>query len=90
MTSIKQRFNTIVIDGDMLCYLASFPTQSERFFVTTLEGDPIIDYPSLKSCENKESKFIFKNSSSFLFGRVTPTNSFIFIFYSYCFITFFI
>lgn len=58
MTSIKQRFNTIVIDGDMLCYLASFPTQSERFFVTTLEGDSIIDYPSLKSCES----YLIKNN----------------------------
>lgn len=30
---MKERFNTIVIDGDYLAYLCAFPTQSDRFFV---------------------------------------------------------
>ena len=47
-----QKFNTIVIDGDMLAYLAAFPTQSDRWFVRDDEGDVVIDYPTLKSCED--------------------------------------
>lgn len=49
---MNQKFNTIVIDGDMLAYLAAFPTQTERWFVRDNEGDVVIDYPTLESCQN--------------------------------------
>lgn len=53
---MKQKFKTIVIDGDYLAYLCAFPTQSDRYCIKDQEDNLIISYPTLKSCETYLTK----------------------------------
>lgn len=48
----KPKFKTIVVDGDMLAYVAGYSTQTKRWFVRDESGDVVIDYPTITSCEN--------------------------------------
>lgn len=57
---MDNRFKTIVIDGDYLAYLCTFPTQSDRYFVKDAEGNVIVDYPSLASCTSYLLKSRFR------------------------------
>ena len=46
--------------GDYLAYLVSFVTESKRVFVRDIDGNNLVDKPTLKSCQ-KELDFLNVN-----------------------------
>lgn len=57
---IRQKFGTLVIDGDYLAYLAAFVTQSVVHTVLDKEGKVVVSKPSLDTCKKHCEKLRYQ------------------------------